>query len=286
MFFINTNISLNLKSRGFKKNELNLTLLKIWERQIINVHTPYKSNRKGSKVSSGNNRVRAKNTPTQIRTKKNDRKYFRDLNYKESLLFTMTRKLKEAQNIVNEVNQYGSNGFTYNFDDGLSVDPLIFKRLPEPLKTRVLNEIKSINRLFQITYELELQTRLYNAYFYLMEMKWQKYKILNIPLTEARITAQEWREYALNEIICCQGAIIKIENSLITRGQFIYYYHNDTQYIMSDVEKKGEGLYLKDDYKISFSEWLKTDRSISLEMSDLNLTFPFNGLICKKQAQY
>ncbi|ENU27957.1 hypothetical protein [Acinetobacter modestus] len=286
MFLINTNISLNLKSRGFKKNELNLTLLKIWERQIINGHTPYKSNRKGSKVSSGNNRVRAKNTPTQIRTKKNDRKYFRDLNYKESLLFTMTRKLKEAQNIVNEVNQYGSNGFTYNFDDGLSVDPLIFKRLPEPLKTRVLNEIKSINRLFQISYELELQTRLYNAYFYLMEMKWQKYKILNIPLTEARISAQEWREYALNEIICCQGAIIKIENNLITRGQFIYYYHNDTQYIMSDVEKQGERLFLKDDYKISFSEWLKTDRSISLEMSDLNLTFPFNGLICKKQAQY
>ncbi|MCH7328963.1 hypothetical protein [Acinetobacter modestus] len=286
MFFINTNISLNLKSRGFKKNELNLTLLKIWERQIINVHTPYKSNRKGSKVSSGNNRVRAKNTPTQIRTKKNDRKYFRDLNYKESLLFTMTRKLKEAQNIVNEVNQYGSNGFTYNFDDGLSVDPIIFKRLPEPLQTRVLNEIKSINRLFQISYELELQTRLYNAYFYLMEMKWQKYKILNIPLTEARITAQEWREYALNEIICCQGAIIKIENSLITQGQFIYYYHDDIQYIMSDVEKQGERLCLKDDYKISFSEWLKTDRSISLEMSDLNLTFPFNGLICKKQAQY
>jgi hypothetical protein len=282
MFLINTNISLNLKSRGFKKNELNLTLLKIWERQIINGHTPYKSNRKGSKVSSGNNRVRAKNTPTQIRTKKNDRKYFRDLNYKESLLFTMTRKLKEAQNIVNEVNQYGSNGFTYNFDDGLSVDPLIFKRLPEPLQTRVLNEIKSINRLFQISYELELQTRLYNAYFYLMEMKWQKYKILNIPLTEARITAQEWREYALNEIICCQGAIIKIENSLITRGQFIYYYHDDIQYIMSDVEKQGETLCLKDDYKINFSEWLKTDRSISLEMSDLNLTFPFNGLICKK----
>lgn len=286
MFLINTNISLNLKSRGFKKNELNLTLLKIWERQIINGHTPYKSDRKGPKLSSENNRVRAKNTPTQIRTKKNDRKYFRDLNYKESLLFTMTRKLKEAQSIVNEVNQYGSNGFTYNFDDGLSVDPLIFKRLPEPLKTRVLNEIKSINRLFQISYELELQTRLYNAYFYLMEMKWQKYKILNIPLTEARITAQEWREYALNEIICCQGAIIKIENNLITRGQFIYYYHNDTQYIMSDVEKQGERLYLKDDYKISFSEWLKTDRSISLEMSDLNLTFPFNGLICKKQAQY
>ncbi|WP_336938409.1 hypothetical protein [Acinetobacter modestus] len=282
MFLINTNISLDLKGRGFKKNELNLTLLKIWERQIINGHTPYKSNRKGSKVSSGNIRVRAKNTPTQIRTKKNDRKYFRDLNYKESLLFTMTRKLKEAQSIVNEVNQYGGDGFTYNFDDGLSVDPLIFKRLPEPLQTRVLNEIKSINRLFQISYELELQTRLYNAYFYLMEMKWQKYKILNIPLTEARITAQEWREYALNEIICCQGAIIKIENSLITRGQFIYYYHNDTQYIMSDVEKKGEGLYLKDDYKISFKEWLKTDRSISLEMSDLNLTFPFNGLICKK----
>jgi hypothetical protein len=51
---------------------------------------------------------------------------------------------------------------------------------------------------------------------------------------------------------------------------------------MSDVEKKGEGLCLKDDYKISFSEWLKTDRSISLEMSDLNLTFPFNGLIYKK----
>jgi hypothetical protein len=215
MFLINTNISLDLKGRGFKKNELNLTLLKIWERQIINGHTPYKSNRKGSKVSSGNIRVRAKNTPTQIRTKKNDRKYFRDLNYKESLLFTMTRKLKEAQSIVNEVNQYGGDGFTYNFDDGLSVDPLIFKRLPEPLQTRVLNEIKSINRLFQISYELELQTRLYNAYFYLMEMKWQKYKILNIPLTEARITAQEWREYALNEIICCQGAIIKIENSLI-----------------------------------------------------------------------
>ena len=69
----------------FKKNELNLTLLKIWERQIINGHTPYKSDRKGPKVSSGNIRVRAKNTPTQIRTKKNDRKYFRDLKMVDSI---------------------------------------------------------------------------------------------------------------------------------------------------------------------------------------------------------
>lgn len=40
------------------------------------------------------------------------------------------------------------------------------------------------------------------------------------------------------------------------------------------MEKNGEKLNLKEDYRISFNEWMNTNRIVYLEMDLLKLAFP------------
>ena len=209
--------------------------------------------------------------------KEREKLYKKIILNKKDILFITKRNIKNTLRLLKEVSKYGR--FSYNFDDGLSMDPIVFNRMPELLQHRVKSECRNISRLYEILYECELKSYLYNAYFYLLELKRQKYKVLGISLNDARITVQEWRDYVLNHIFPYMDAIRKIENDLINNKQFFYYECDGIQYIKSDLEMEGIPLLLKDDYEITFKDFLHSNRAVSMEMSEFNLSFPFNKLI-------
>lgn len=187
----------------------------------------------------------------------------------ESYVFS----LSHAKRLAALVREHGGM-IRYIPNHGISIDKISCSRMPEPIQTQLNYGLKNLGKYFAFLHEADSQACAFNAYLYLLEMKRQKYRILDIPVSEAKVTLDEWRNCILKEITADPGHLNKIENRLIQSGKLILSLHGSQQCLISAMEANGEELNLKEDYRISFNEWMNTDRVIFMEIEHLKLAFP------------
>jgi len=181
--------------------------------------------------------------------------------------------LSNAKRLEALVREHGGV-IRYIPNHGVSIDKITCSRMPEPIQTQLNYGLKNIEKYFALLHEADSQACAFNAYLYLLEMKRQKYRILDIPAREAKVTLDEWRNCILKEIAADPGHLNKIENLLIQSGKLILSLHGGQQCLISAMEANGEELNLKEDYRISFNEWMNTDRVIFMEIEHLKIAFP------------
>jgi len=181
--------------------------------------------------------------------------------------------LKNTKRLADLIKEHGGV-ISYTPNKGISIDKASYDKMPEPIQTQFKYGLGKLEKYFSILYEADCQARAFNAYLYLLEMQYQKHRILNSPIKYAKVTLTEWRNCLLKEVALDSKHVDQIERHLIESDKLIYCWKRGTKCLTSSMEKNGEKLNLKEDYRISFNEWMNTNRIVYLEMDVLKLAFP------------
>lgn len=181
--------------------------------------------------------------------------------------------LQNTKRLADLIKEHGGI-IRYTPDKGISIDKISYERMPEPIQAQFKYGLGKLEKYFSILYEADCQARAFNAYLYLLEMQYQKHIILNSPTKYAKVTLTEWRN-CVSEVMALDSVHLdRIEKYLIDSGELLYCWKRGTKCLTSSMEKNGEKLNLKEDYRISFNEWMNTNRIVYLEMDVLKLAFP------------
>ncbi len=181
--------------------------------------------------------------------------------------------LQNTKRLADLIKEHGGL-IRYTPNKGISIDKASYEKMPEPIQTQFKYGLGKLEKYFSILYEADCQARAFNAYLYLLEMQYQKHIILNSPTKYAKVTLTEWRN-CVSEVMALDSVHLdRIEKYLIDSGKLLYCWKRGTKCLISSMEKNGEKLNLKEDYRISFNEWMNTNRIVYLEMDVLKLAFP------------
>jgi hypothetical protein len=214
------------------------------------------------------------NKDKQIKTPKEIEKELKKLNrYKVESEKAFFYSLKNTKRLADLIKEHGGV-ISYTPNKGISIDKTSYEKMPEPIQTQFKYGLGKLEKYFSILYEADCQARAFNAYLYLLEMQYQKHRILNSPIKYAKVTLAEWRNCLLKEVALDSKHVDQIERHLIESDKLIYCWKRGTKCLTSSMEKNGEKLNLKEDYRISFNEWMNTNRIVYLEMDRLKLAFP------------
>ena len=181
--------------------------------------------------------------------------------------------LQNTKRLADLIKEHGGL-IRYTPNKGISIDKASYEKMPEPIQTQFKYGLGKLEKYFSILYEADCQARAFNAYLYLLEMQYQKHIILNSTTKYAKVTLTEWRN-CVSEVMALDSVHLdRIEKYLIDSGKLLYCWKRGTKCLISSMEKNGEKLNLKEDYRISFNEWMNTNRIVYLEMDVLKLAFP------------
>lgn len=210
----------------------------------------------------------------KIKTPKEIEKELKNLKrYKVESEKSFLYSLQNTKRLADLIKEHGGV-ITYTPNKGISIDKASYEKTPEPIQTQFKYGLKNLEKYFSILYEADCQARAFNAYLYLLEMQYQKHIILNSPTKYAKVTLTEWRN-CVSEVMALDSVHMdRIEKYLIDSGKLLYCWKRGTKCLTSSMEKNGEKLNLKEDYRISFNEWMNTNRIVYLEMDVLKLAFP------------
>ena len=158
----------------------------------------------------------------------------------------------DPKELIQQVQKYGAS---VKRADGKHIRVIGIENLPPDLIEQLkANKPVLIKYLEQSFLDIALKRAL-DGYHWLLERTKQHYRYNNLPICDAHISVQQWRQCIADVIRLNPCEVQLVESLLIQNGDLIYY--SNDQYIMSREESEQDDI----DYgNVSFSQWLDTGR--------------------------